>query len=255
MIHTREVADRLHTIESLAIIPRVASTNLVARRVVNECIENELSLPQAMIIAREQFAGRGRNERSWSSPPGKGIYATTMLMRSVEELALLPLTVANIVARYLRKSFSVDARIKWPNDILVNGRKIAGILLEARVQNSRAFVIIGVGVNIEPVQDDARPNAISLREVAGPAFRDIDEATVAFIEEVDAGVSQPFVAADVLNEWRALSVHQIGDRIICDLGERTVTGGWRGIDDRGRALLLTSDGERIAIPAGDLILT
>jgi biotin-(acetyl-CoA carboxylase) ligase len=54
------------------VIPRVASTNLVARRIVSECIENELSLPQAMIIAGEQFAGRGRNQRSWSSPAGKG---------------------------------------------------------------------------------------------------------------------------------------------------------------------------------------
>ena len=81
MIDTREIVTRLQAIESLAIIPRVASTNLIARRIVNECIENELSLPQAMIIAREQLAGRGRNQRSWSSPPGKGIYATTLVTR------------------------------------------------------------------------------------------------------------------------------------------------------------------------------
>ena len=58
-IDTRRIVDRLTTIESIAVIPRVASTNLVARRIVNECIENELSLPKAIIIAREQFAGRG----------------------------------------------------------------------------------------------------------------------------------------------------------------------------------------------------
>ena len=70
MIHldTRRLVERLTTIESIALIPRVASTNLIARRIVAECIENELSLPQAMIIAGEQFAGVGRNQRSWSSP-------------------------------------------------------------------------------------------------------------------------------------------------------------------------------------------
>jgi BirA family biotin operon repressor/biotin-[acetyl-CoA-carboxylase] ligase len=88
----------MRVIESVALIPRVASTNLVARRIVNECIENELSLPQAMIIAGEQFAGRGRNARTWSSPAGKGIYATTLLTRPVAELPFIPLGMAVVVA-------------------------------------------------------------------------------------------------------------------------------------------------------------
>src|SRR5258706_16373866 len=79
MIDTRRIVPRLTTLESIAVIPRVASTNLVARRIVNECIENELSLPKAIIIAGEQFAGRGRNTRQWSSPAGKSNYATTLL--------------------------------------------------------------------------------------------------------------------------------------------------------------------------------
>src|ERR1051325_2733493 len=120
-IDTRRIVDRLTTIESLAVIPRVASTNLVARRIVNECIENELSLPQAMIIAGEQFAGRGRNDRRWSSPPGKGIYATTLLTRAAHELPLVPLAMANIVASYLRETFALHARIQWPHDTLQVG--------------------------------------------------------------------------------------------------------------------------------------
>src|SRR5213596_562406 len=107
MIHldTRRIVDHLGTIESLAVIPRVSSTNLIARRVVNECIENELSLPQAMIIAGEQFAGIGRNARTWSSPAGKGIYATTLLTVSMSELPLVPLEMANIVTSYLHDAF------------------------------------------------------------------------------------------------------------------------------------------------------
>ena len=101
-LDTRRIVAGLKRIESLAIVPRVASTNLVARRIVTECIDNELPLPQAMIIAGEQFAGRGRNARSWSSPPGKGIYATTMITCTPTELPLVPLEMNTL-------------RSAWPN--------------------------------------------------------------------------------------------------------------------------------------------
>ncbi|MGZ5434026.1 MAG: biotin--[acetyl-CoA-carboxylase] ligase, partial [Thermoanaerobaculia bacterium] len=197
MIDTR-IVSRLRTIESLAVIPRVASTNLIARRIVTECIENELSLPQAMIIAREQFAGRGRNDRSWSSPAGKGIYATTLLSRPLRELPLVPLAIANIVATYLRDTFAIDARIKWPNDILVGGRKIAGILIEARVQDERVYLLVGTGVNVEPVTDDERPNAVAISEVSPRNFGGIETATVAFVEHIDEQLSHPLEHDEVL---------------------------------------------------------
>lgn len=251
MLDTREITRRLRTIESLAVIPRVSSTNLIARRIVTECIDNDLSLPQAMIIAGEQFAGRGRNQRSWSSPAGKGIYATTLITRPVAETGLVPLAMANILAGFLRETFAIDARIKWPNDVLVNGRKIAGILIEARLQRSHAYLLIGTGINVEPVQDDTRPNATSIRDVAPAKFTDIDQTTAAFVEYVDNALARPLEAAAVLATWRKLSIHQIGDRISCNLGERTVSGTWNGIDDHGRALL-QAENEVIAVSAGDL---
>ena len=253
MIDTRAVVPRLKALESLAVIPRVASTNLIARRVVSECIENELSLPQAMIIAGEQFAGRGRNDRSWSSPPGKGIYATTMITRPARELALVPLAMANIVASYLRETFAIDARIKWPNDVLVGQKKIAGILIEARVQDDRVFLLIGTGINVEPVKDDARPNAIAISEASTRPFHGIDAATLAFIEHVDEQLAHPLERDAVLAQWRSLAIHQPGDRIHCVIGEKTVTGTWTRIDEDGRAVLNTADGP-ISVSAGDLFL-
>ena len=250
-INPRRLVPRLHTIESVAFVPRVASTNLIARRIVSECIENELSLPQAMIIAGEQFAGRGRNQRQWTSPAGKGIYATTMITRPTSQLALVPLAMANIVARFLRDVFGIDARIKWPNDVLAQGKKIAGILIEARIQDDRAFLIIGTGVNVEPVSD--APNAIAIREVSPRAFTGIDDATVAFIEHVDAQLAKPFAHDDVIDEWRRLSIHKPGDRITCVLGDRTISGAWNGIDEQGRALLRDGN-ETIAVSAGEIIL-
>jgi BirA family biotin operon repressor/biotin-[acetyl-CoA-carboxylase] ligase len=252
-LNTRRIVDRLTTIESIAVVPRLASTNLVARRIVNECIENELSLPKAIIIAGEQFAGRGRNARRWSSPAGKGIYATTLLSLPTTDLPLIPLEMANIVASYLREVFAIDARIKWPNDILVGGRKIAGILIEARMNEERAYLLIGTGINVEPVADDTRPNATAISEVSPRDFRGIDMATEAFIEHLDQRLGRPLDREAVLDEWRRYAIHESGDRIQCLIGERLVEGTWNGIDEHGHALLRNGE-ETIAVSAGDLIL-
>ena len=252
MIDT-SIVRHLHVIESLAVIPRVASTNLIARRIVTECIENELSLPHAMIIAGEQFAGRGRNDRSWSSPAGKGIYATTLVSRPKEELQLVPLAMANIIAGFLRHQYGVDARIKWPNDVLVEGKKIAGILIEARVHEDRVYLLIGTGVNVEPVEDDTRPNAVAISQVAARDFLGIESAIRTFVEYMDGQLSHPFDRDTVLAKWRELSVHKPGDRIHCVLGERTISGTWSHLDEYGRATLDTADGP-LSVSAGDLFL-
>ena len=252
-LDTRRLVERLRIIESIALIPRVASTNLVARRIVAECIENELSLPQAMIIAGEQFAGVGRNARAWSSPPGKGIYATTMLTRPTADLTVLPLAIANLIVTYLHDVFSIEAKIKWPNDVLVGGKKIAGILIEARMQDDRAYLLIGVGINVEPVEDEARPNAVAISEVA-KKFDGITAATEEFIKHLDRRLSVPLDRQSVLNEWRANSIHKPGDRITTVIGDRTASGTWIGIDDQGRAQLRNGR-EVLTISAGELIVT
>jgi BirA family biotin operon repressor/biotin-[acetyl-CoA-carboxylase] ligase len=252
-IDTRKLVDSMTTLESVAVIPRVASTNLVARKIVSECIGNELSLPQGIIIAGEQFAGIGRNARRWSSPAGKGIYATTLLTATTEELPYVPLAMANIVASYLIDTFSLDARIKWPNDILVQQRKIAGILIEARMHEEKALLIIGTGVNVEQVDDDDRPNATSIAETA-QAFRGLGDATERFILYLDRQLGARFDRDRILARWRELTVHAEDDRIECVLHDQTVAGKWRGIDEDGRALIQSGD-KTIAISAGDLILS
>jgi BirA family transcriptional regulator, biotin operon repressor / biotin---[acetyl-CoA-carboxylase] ligase len=253
-LDTRRLVDAFTTLESVAVIPRVASTNMVARRIVSECIANEVSLPQGIIIAGEQFAGIGRNARRWSSPARKGIYATTLLTVAPEELPLVPLAMANIVASFVRETYGIDARIKWPNDVLVQRRKIAGILIEARTHEERVYVVIGTGVNVEPASDDDRPNAISIAEAAPESFKGIADATERFILFVDKKLGLRFDRTKVLQEWRSMSVHTEGESIECVLHDRTVRGTWAGIDDHGRALLRSGD-ETLAVSAGDLILS
>jgi BirA family biotin operon repressor/biotin-[acetyl-CoA-carboxylase] ligase len=252
-LDTNRLVDEMQTLESVALIPRLASTNLLARRIVSQCIENELSLPAGIIIAGEQFEGLGRNARKWSSPAGKGIYATTLFTVSPDELAVVPLQIANIVASYLRETFDADAKIKWPNDILVGRRKIAGILTEARTNEDRVFLVIGTGINVEPAEDDDRPKATTIRDVARRGFNGIADATERFILHMDRRLGERFERSRVLEEWRRHTVHASGDPIECVVGDRTLSGAWRGIDEHGRALL-ERDGETTPVSAGDLIL-
>lgn len=252
-INTREITSRLKAIESLALITRVVSTNLIGKKIAAECIENEIPLPSAMIVARQQTAGRGRESRSWHSPLDKGIYATILHTRSLAELPLVPLALGTIVAEFFRETFSIDARIKWPNDILVGRSKIGGILIEARIRDEDAALIIGTGLNIERLGTDAPPNSTSVADSRTSRTVDLDSATVAFIEHMDEQLSRSFDRDEVLQRWRALSVHQAGDSVSTTIGGRNIEGRWQGVDDQGRAVIRRGE-ETIYVTAGELMM-
>jgi BirA family transcriptional regulator, biotin operon repressor / biotin---[acetyl-CoA-carboxylase] ligase len=245
------LAGRLTTIESIAWMPRVTSTNTLARLVAKECAENENPMPRAMIIAGEQTGGRGRGSRSWVSPAGKGVWTTTLHTIPSRGLSVFPLRVATIVASFLRETFGVHARIKWPNDILVDGKKIAGILIEARNQNDESWVMIGVGINVFP--DDALPDtALTLAEAAARAHVDLGVATTAFVEDFDRELGRELDPPQVIDAWRTLAAHARGDRVSCNLSDRLVEGTWLDIDDAGRALIRRGE-ETIVVSAGDVM--
>src|SRR5882724_13282357 len=112
----------------------VSSTNDVARDLAAS------GQPEGVcVIAREQTAGRGRQGRSWSSPPGEGLYISLILRPQVtaSAAAMITLAAAVAVAETLTLDFQAAADIKWPNDVLVKGRKICGILVEAAIEGAR----------------------------------------------------------------------------------------------------------------------
>jgi BirA family biotin operon repressor/biotin-[acetyl-CoA-carboxylase] ligase len=254
MIDTRQLASRLRTIESIVLLPRVTSTNELARRVMDECFENELPFPSAVLVAREQSAGRGRAARTWYSPRDAGIYATIMHTRSSDDLPLIPFAVGNIVAGFLRSVYGVDARLKWPNDVLAGGKKVAGILIEARQREEGVSLMIGVGINVSPLEGGAPDQATSIAEqTGGEKSVDLTTATTAFIEYVDDALSSPLERDEVLDRWRSLAVHQRGDRLSCVLPSGNVSGTWEGVDEQGRAMI-REGGRTTYVTAGDLIL-
>lgn len=250
MIDTREVVTQLRVIESIACIPTVKSTNLLGRRILEEVISNELALPAAILVAGEQTAGRGRGNHSWASPAGQGIYATILYSRPARELALLPLEIAVHIATFLRDSYRLDVRIKWPNDILLNGKKIAGILIEGRTRDDAAYMLIGTGINVAPVAEDLHSIATSISEGTGREVS-LDDATAGFIRALDAGLSKK--QENVLQQWTSLSAHQPGDPITFKIGSRTIRGTWEGLDEFGRAVV-EQNGNRQEISAADFVV-
>src|SRR3979411_2270895 len=112
----------------------VSSTNDVARELAAS------GAPEGLcVIAREQTAGRGRQGRLWASPPGEGLYLSLVLRPQIKaaDSAIVTLAAAVGVAETFKLDFEVPADIKWPNDVLVSGRKICGILVEAAIQNDQ----------------------------------------------------------------------------------------------------------------------
>lgn len=247
----RALTDRLEAIESVAVMSSAGSTNAIGRRVMGECIENERPLPSAAIIALEQTMGRGRGERAWYSPAGKGIWATILHTRKASELALLPLEVATAIVTLLDERFGVEARIKWPNDVLVNGKKIAGILIEARAREADAFVVIGTGINVRPLGSEGPPGSTSIEETS-PSPIALESAIEAFVETMDRELFRPYDPKRILDRWRELTAHREGDRVGFASGGETIEGTWKGIDEAGRARIAIGAGTRL-FAAGDLI--
>jgi len=251
MIDVRTLASGLTRVESLTWMPSVSSTNTIGRRVIDECIENEIILPFSVVVAGEQRNGRGREARSWHSPFGRGIYSTILLSRAKEEVALLPLEIAIAVSRFLSEVYGIEAKIKWPNDIVANGKKLAGILLEARTHEETTFIAIGIGINVLPMENDATPLAGSIAELSTRDSIDIDSATRAFVEFLDRD-GLAFSRENVIAEWRERSALSVGDRVNCRVGGSELSGTWEGIDDDGRALI-RSGAKLLTIAAGDII--
>lgn len=230
--------------ENLVVLPVVDSTNRLARAIVQEYETEEQPLPPLLILALEQSGGRGRQGRSWASPAGRGVYATRVL--SVEDagaLQTLPLLVGIGLCRALAPLVPSSCRLKWPNDLLVEGKKIGGILIEAMVRaEGESRALIGFGVNVGQGQEEMPESSTSVQRLGGTGS--LEDVTWKLVEGLERELEHLGDLAYAAAAYRELSVHQPGDRIVCRVGEGTVEGTFLEIDDQGRLVL--DDGTRLS---------
>lgn len=155
--------------QSIHYLEEVTSTQDEARRLAESG-----AAEGTLVVAEAQVAGRGRRGRHWMSPPRTGIYLSVILRPHLEpfNIAQIPIVVGIAVCQSIAEISALQPRIKWPNDVLVGGKKVAGILVEMSAEPERVhYVILGIGINVNPpastFPNSLQPSATSLAEAAG----------------------------------------------------------------------------------------
>lgn len=230
----------------------VSSTNDVARELAASGASEGV-----LVIAREQTDGRGRQGRSWSSPPGEGLYMSLILRPQVtaSASAIITLAAAVAVAETLRLDFQALADIKWPNDVLVRGRKICGILVEAAIEGDRLqYAVMGIGVNIaqRSFAEQLRDSATSLLLETGRAI--LPEHFVgALLPRLErwyaAAMSQP---DHLIARWEELSSSSHDCMVRVESSDCAVEGVTRGLTASGALIVELANGERREIVSGEV---
>jgi len=191
-----------------------------------------------LVTADEQSAGRGRQGRTWSAPPRSAVLMSVVLRELSETL---PLAAAVAVCDAL----PVEARIKWPNDVWIDGSKVAGILVEGRPQEG--WAVLGIGVNVATEKFPAELDATSLR-LSGASVS-VDETLGALVASLDGWL--PRSTEEILAAWRSRDA-LLGRTVRWANGAEE--GRAAGIDDSG-ALVVVTASDRVTLDAGEVHLS
>jgi BirA family biotin operon repressor/biotin-[acetyl-CoA-carboxylase] ligase len=219
-----------------------------------------INLPQgALILAESQSAGRGRAGRAWVSPPDVNLYMTIVLFPPVAALRSLPVLTPLAVARAIEKVTGESGKpvapdIKWPNDVLIGSKKVAGVLIESEHLSDKVLALVGIGLNVN-LEASSFPEiadiATSLKEAAGVDFAR-EEVLSAVCNELEplyeaalAGSREPFEA------WRARLV-TLGRKVTVTAPDRRFEGEAVDVEDDGALIVMTSEGRRERVEAGDV---
>lgn len=210
-----------------------------------------------VVIAETQTGGRGRLGRDWNSPPGAGLYVSVVLrpMLPPMELPQITLTTAVAVVRAVRRVTEVSPGIKWPNDLLINGKKLGGILTEMETESDRIrHVVIGLGLNVNNLDFPAelKKIATSLAQALGGTFSRV-ELLKAWLEEFEdlyeLFLNQGF--ADVLSEWKRYAV-TLGRPVTVRQGSKAISGQAVDVAPDGALLLQIPGGEVVRVTSGEI---
>jgi BirA family biotin operon repressor/biotin-[acetyl-CoA-carboxylase] ligase len=206
-----------------------------------------------VVVAEHQFLGRGRLDRRWVSPPRAGLTFSVLLRPEVPaaQRPWLPMLLAACAAEALSARCDIDVSLKWPNDLLVHGRKVGGVLAET----TGDAVVVGFGVNVSTTRDELpREDATSL---ALETARPIDRGPVLLALLRAMGPAY--------GDWVAAGGGSVRDRYLarCDTvgravtvslpGDKTLDGEATDVDDNGRLVVTSADGTATAVSAGDVV--
>lgn len=210
--------------------------------------------PSGMIVgADEQTAGQGRLGRRWHSAPGGGLYFTMILRPKLEaaDLPLITLALGLAVADAIQMFTGLPCDLRWPNDVLANGRKVAGILTQ--MQDGAVLAGIGVNINQADFPEDIREIATSIAIETGTEH-DKHFLLRAIAGGIDShvGILETSGATAILRLFAAASSYVAGRRVAVELPSGEVRGVTAGLTPAGYLLLRAGSGEELTITAGGI---
>lgn len=229
----------------------VASTNAVGKKIAARYQRNREPPPPTVLVAMEQTAGRGRLGSRWSSPPG-GIYCS--LVRPFDNgecLAILPMEVATRLCRELDAILDPPCRVKWPNDLMVQEKKVGGILIETVGSGAVLTAIVGFGINYSGVVPELASSATAVTQeaVGVPSMARLAARLIGVVENGLTGELSP---SRVVEDYRRWSAHEVGQELRCRTLAGCSRGEFMGFDDRGFLRLRTAAGEEL-FSAGEIV--
>ena len=241
---------------NIIFLPEIDSTNdLIKKYLINNVSEG------LVVVAETQTGGRGRRGRSWHSPPETGVYLSTLLKPDLEMSKLSIITLlAGVAAILTINEFSnQNAYLKWPNDILIDSKKVCGLLCEMIKKNREPDgVIIGIGINVnqipEQFPDHLKNIATSIRIVNGFP---IDRLAViqSFLTNLDREYQAYLNEGEnsVIKKW-SLNTKLFGKKVSIKHGSNITTGSAMRLDELGRLVLLLDNGHEEAFDSGEVSL-
>jgi BirA family transcriptional regulator, biotin operon repressor / biotin---[acetyl-CoA-carboxylase] ligase len=212
----------------------------------------------AVVLAEEQTAGRGRAGHTWHSERATGIYATLLLRPQLAPVQAPLLTMMAGLSAHaaVQRVAGLSVDLKWPNDLLVRGKKIGGILTEMHAEPSLVrFVIVGIGINVnqEKFPTDLAETSTSLRMETGRAQSRL-EVLVQFLRDFESDYSELLRngATSVVQRFESISSYARGKRVRVTNGKDSFTGETAGLEEQGLLRVKRDDGEIITVIAGDV---
>lgn len=214
------------------------------------------------VVAREQTAGRGRQDRAWSSPRDAGLYFSIVLRPQLEmsQWPLLTLAAALAVVDALAEACAVGRDVldlKWPNDVYAGGRKLCGILAETFETNQGRACVVGIGINLmkDAFPPELQASATSIEELMGRRA-DGEVLLRALVRGLERRYDQWQSANgvdEIVREWMATSSYAAGKTVRVSLDGKIIEGTTRGLEPDGALRVETFDGKMMTVRAGDVL--
>jgi BirA family biotin operon repressor/biotin-[acetyl-CoA-carboxylase] ligase len=231
----------------------VSSTNTIATELAEKNVEG------AVVLADSQERGRGKVGRLWVSPQGVNIYMSIITRPEIDlkNGTLITLMSAVACATALRRSTGLPVTLKWPNDLMVNDKKIGGILTEVKTEDQKIILaIIGIGINVN-MEADAFPEDIRKIVTSIKVQTGVTHSRTEIVSEIlnEMGNWYKFIKklckTKIISEWRRLT-STLGREVTVAVGKETFSGLAESMDDDGILILRLPSGKKKRIYSGDL---